>query len=198
MTQQTVGVSVGAENPNPLNQEPFTEESAPAGAAGLPPAGQVNPGVENPETFTEKAMPPDKELPSSLEEIVQRSIELRRENRDLKNRMDANAAEINRLDPIITEQFARRQIQSQKRTTGETIYIEKSVYASLVRDDDGEHSGAHQALREHGLEWLVRDNVNSNALSAYVREQRKLETEIPEGLLPFLKISEVYRVKVRQ
>ena len=168
MTQQTASTEAGAEN-NTEQREPFTEELIPDG----------------------------KELPESLKEIVERAVELRRENRDLKARMDSNTAELTRLDPIIAEQFAKRQIQSQKRTTGETIYLDKSVYASLVRDEDGEHQGAHQALRNHGLDWLVKDKVDSSSLSAWVREQQKQKTEIPEGLLPFLKISEVYRVKVR-
>ncbi len=157
----------------------------------------VDPEPFTPEPFTEELMPPAQEMPESLDELVGRAIELRRENRDLKEKMEANTAELQRMDPVIVEQFAKRQITSQKRTTGETIRIEESVYASLVRDEDGEHNGAHQALREEGLEWLVKDKVESNSLSAWVREQRKLETEIPEGLLPFLKVSKVYRVKVR-
>ena len=137
-------------------------------------------------------------LPSNLREIVQRSNRAAsRENQELKERMDANAAELKRLDPMIIERFTQRQIRQQKMLTGETVWIEKSVYASLVRDENGEHAGAHRALQEHGLEWLVKDKVDSQSLSAWVREQEKQETEIPEGLLPFLKISEIYRVKVR-
>ena len=168
MTQQTVGANAGTEPQETFQQEHSQQEMIPAGP----------------------------KLPESLEEVVARSIELRRENRDLKAKMDANAAELKRMDPII-EQFAKRQTKSQKRTTGETIYVEKSVYASLVKDGNGEHEEAHRALQEHGLEWLVKDKVDSQSLNAWVREQQQLETEIPEGLLPFLNISEVYRVKVR-
>ena len=136
-------------------------------------------------------------MPANLQELVERNIELRRDNRDLKEKTDRNSAEIAQLDKVIIEQFAARRLQQQKMQTGETRYVQKSVYASLVRDEDGEHDGAHKALRDNGLEWLVQDNVNSTSLSAWVREQRRQESEIPEGLLPFLNIAEIYRLKVR-
>ena len=177
MTQQKTGQEAGEQE---LPQDPYAEPFA-------EPLGEP-PGEETADTG---------EKPYSLEEVVARAVELRRENRDLKARMEQNTAELNRLDPVIAEQFAKRQIKSQKRTTGETIYLERNLYASLVRDDDGEHAGAHAAMREHGLEWLVKDKVDSGSLSAWVREQERQETEIPQGLLPFLKISEVYKVKVR-
>ena len=120
------------------------------------------------EPFSEKLIPEDRELPPNLKEIVERAIELHRETRELESRAKENRAELQRLDPVIIEQFGANQIQQQKMRSGETIYLEKSVYTS-----------------------------HSSPLSAWVREQRRLETEIPEGLLPFLKISEVYRVKVR-
>ena len=80
---------------------------------------------------------------------------------------------------------------------GETIYLAKEIWASLVRDEDGSVDEAHKALQEHGLGYLVQDKVDSRSLSAWVREQRREKTEIPEALLPFPKISEAYRVKTR-
>ena len=149
------------------------------------------------EPFSDRLIPEERELPTNLKEIVERAIELHRETRELEARAKENRAELQRLDPVIIEQFGANQIQQQKMKGGATIFLEKSVYTSLVQDDNGEHTGAHQALMENGLDWLVKDKVESTSLSAWVREQKRLETEIPEGLLPFLKISEVYRVKVR-
>ena len=86
---------------------------------------------------------------------------------------------------------------SRKMKTGETVYLEKSTYTSLVADANGNHNAAHQALIDYGPQWLVKDKVDSSSLSAWVREQRRDEIEIHEDLIPFLKISDVYRVKVR-
>ena len=152
--------------------------------------GGTNP--EEPFTGAEPGEPFDK--PITLQDLTNRMIELHREKRDLKTRTDNNAAEIKLLEPVISERYAAQQIQQQKTMNGETVYLQRELWASLVRDENGDLDAAHQALREHGLAWLVQDNVNGQKLSSWVREQ---ETEIPEDLLPYLKISKPYRVKVR-
>ena len=184
--------------------EPFvTKEAAPADAPAETLATQELMPQDAPadapaEPFVTKEVTPEGgNLPGNLQEMVERNIELRRDNREMKDKTDRNNAELAQLDKVIIEQFAARRLQQQKMQTGETMYIQKSVYASLVRDVDGEHNGAHKALRDNGLEWLVEDNVNSASLSGWVREQKKQESEIPEGLLPFLNISEIYRLRVR-
>ncbi len=205
MTPNTVEQDAGN-----VQQELFvTQELMPADVAAEPFVTQeVTPGVasegsEAPadapvEPFvTHEVTPEGVELPANLQEMVERNIELRRDNRELKARTEKNDAELKQLDKVIIQQFAARRLQQQKMETGETMYVQKSVYASLVHDEDGEKNGAHQALRDNGLDWLVEDNVNSSSLSGWVREQKNQESEIPEGLLPFLKISEVYRLKVR-
>ena len=155
--------------------------------------GGTNP--EEPFTGAEPGEPFDK--PITLQDLTNRMIELHREKRDLKTRTDNNAAEIKLLEPVISERYAAQQIQQQKTMNGETVYLQQELWASLVRDENGDLEAAHQALREHGLAWLVQDNVNGQKLSSWVREQEKQETEIPEDLLPYLKISKPYRVKVR-
>ena len=195
MTPNTV--EQGAGN---AQQELFvTQELMPADAPAEPFVTKEMTSADAPaEPFvTKEVTPGGGGMPANLQEMVERNIELRRDNRELKERTDRNNAELTQLDKVIIEQFAARRLQQQKMETGETMYVQKSVYASLVRDGDGEHNGAHQALRDNGLEWLVEDNVNSASLSGWVREQRKQESEIPEGLLPFLNISEIYRLRVR-
>ena len=160
---------------------------------------ETNPGTGDAplEPFANELIPPEQELPENLKEIVERAIELHREIRDMETQVKQHRAELQRLDPVIIEQFGAAQLQQQKMKTGETVYLEKSTYTSLVPDDNGEHKTAHQALIDYGPKWLVKDKVDSSSLSAWVREQRRDEIEIHEELIPFLKISDVYRVKVR-
>ena len=169
-----VGLTLGA-NPN----EPNSDE----------------PNSDEPFTGAEPGEPFDQ--PITLQDLTNRMIELHQEKRDLKTRSENNSAEIKLLEPVISKRFAAQQIQQQKTMTGETVYLQRDSWTSLVQDEDGSMEEAHQALREHGLAWLVKDNVNGRTLSAWVREQEKQETEIPEDLLPFLKISKAYKVKVR-
>ena len=126
----------------------FTKDLTPEDSE-LPEDGPVDPFV------TKDVTPESVALPENLQELVDRDIELRRDNRELKARVEKNDAELKQLDKIIVDQFAARRLQQQKLATGETVYVQKSVYASLVRDKDGEHNGAHKALRDNGLEWLV-------------------------------------------
>ena len=160
---------------------------------------ETNPGTGDAplEPFAKELIPPEVELPENLREMVERAIELHREIRDMETHVKQHRAELQRLDPVIIEQFGAAQLQQQKMRTGETIYLEKSTYTSLVPDDNGEHKMAHQALIDYGPSWLVKDKVDSSSLSAWVREQHRDEIEIHEELIPFLKISDVYRVKVR-
>ena len=150
---------------------------------------------DEPFTGAEPGEPFDK--PITLQDLTNRMIELHREKLDLKTRSENNKAEIKLLEPVISTQFAAQQIQQQKNMTGEMVYLQRDLWTSLVQNETGSVEEAHQALRDHGLAWLVKDNVNGKTLSAWVREQEKLETEIPEDLLPFLKISKAYKVKVR-
>ena len=152
------------------------------------PFGEPMPGEEpEPEPMTEV----------TLQSLVNRMIELQRKKRERKDEEDRDNAEMKRIEPIISQQFAARQIQQQKNTDGVTVFLQREIWASLVKDENGELEDAHQALRDNGLAWLVNDNVNGQKLSAWVREQERQETEIPKELLPFLKISKPYRVKVR-
>ena len=150
---------------------------------------------DEPFTGAEPGEPFDK--PITLQDLTDRMIELHREKVDLKTRLENNGAEIKLLEPVISKRFAAQQIQQQRNMKGEMVYLQRDLRASLVRDENGDLEEAHQALREHGLAWLVKDNVNGNSLSAWIREQKTQDTEIPEDLLPYLKISKPYRVKVR-
>ena len=169
-------IDQGDENLTVNLDEPLTEEDEPFT------------GAEPGEPFVS---------PITLQDLTNRMIELYREKLDLKTRSENNTAEIKLLEPVISTQFAAQQIQQQKNMKGETVFLHRDLWTSLVQDETGSVEEAHQALRDHGLAWLVKDNVNGRTLSAWVREQAKQETEIPEDLLPFLKISKAYRVKVR-
>ena len=152
------------------------------------PFGEPMPGEEpEPEPMTEV----------TLQSLVNRMIELQRKKRERKDEEDRDNAELKRIEPIISQQFAARQIQQQKNTEGVTVYLQRETWASLVKDENGSLDDAHEALRSNDLGWLVQDNVNGQRLSSWVREKEKQKEEIPASLLPFLKISKPYKVKVR-
>ena len=77
---------------------------------------------------------------------------------------------------------------------GQTAYLHEQLWASL----QGDRTEAHNALRGAGLAHLVHDNVNSNTLSAYVRELTENDEPIPKRLKPFVKVTKKFSVRVRR
>ena len=142
--------------------------------------------------------PAVREISTNLAELTQQLTASDRRIKDLEIELKEEKAKYARIEPVVLEQFAANNMQNQKLKTGETIYIRHDTYVSLTTEEDGSREEAHEALRKNGLEFLVKDNVNSTQLSGWYREKVKQEEEIPEDLLPYLKISDVFRVRVRQ
>ncbi len=105
---------------------------------------------------------------------------------DLKRRKD----ELRRLEERLLENFSRDGIQNMKTATGQTVYLNREVFARLVGDTEQ----AHTAIRQAGLGDFIKPTVNAQTLRAYVREK---EEEIPQGLQPYIDVTEVYRLRVR-
>ena len=154
-------------------------------------------GEEQPEPFAPELIP-QKPIPANLAEIIQELIDCDRRIKSLDAQIKEEKALYSRLEPVLVEQFAANNMQNQKMKTGETVFVRRDVYVSLVKAEDGSLGAAHQALRDHGLGDLVRDNVNGNQLSGWYRERMKQEEEIPVEILPYLNISDIFRVRVRQ
>ena len=162
----------------------------------MTPAAGNGEGDAQPEPFgpeTEKALP----IPVNLQELTQAYIGCDRRIKELEARLKEEKALKQKMQAPLLDQFAANGIQNQKMDTGETVFIHKTTQVSLRKNDAGELADAHQALRDHGLDYLVRDNVNGNQLSAWYREQTENEEEIPEELSPFLNVSNIFQVRVR-
>jgi len=100
------------------------------------------------------------------------------------------ATEIAALDEQLVEQFAQAGIQNIKTKTGQTVYLNREVFAKLI----GDHKKALTAFRRAGLADFIKETVNANTLRAYVRE---MDEVLPRGLQPYVDITEVYRMRMR-
>ena len=100
------------------------------------------------------------------------------------------ATEIAALDEKLVEQFAQAGIQNIKTAAGQTVYLNREVFAKLV----GDHKKALTAFRRAGLADFVKETVNAQTLRAYVRE---MDEVLPKGLQPYVDITEVYRMRMR-
>ena len=112
------------------------------------------------------------------------------QRRKLDSESKRLATEIAALDEKLVEAFAQAGIQNIKTKTGQTVYLNREVFAKLI----GDHKKALTAFRRAGLADFVKETVNANTLRAYVRE---MDEVLPKGLQPYVDITEVYRMRMR-
>ena len=113
--------------------------------------------------------------------------------RELEAQLKAHKEELAKREERLLENFSRNGIQNMKTATGQTVYLNREVFARLVGDTEQ----AHTALRRAGLGDFIKATVNAQTLRAYVREKEESEEEIPKGLQPYIDVAEVYRLRVR-
>jgi hypothetical protein len=113
---------------------------------------------------------------------------------EARRKLDAEskrlATEIAALDARLVEEFARTGIQNVKTAAGQTVYLNREIFAKLV----GDQKKAKTALRRAGLGEFIKEGVNAQTLRAYVRE---MDEVLPKGLQPYIDITEIYRVRMR-
>lgn len=73
-----------------------------------------------------------------------------------------------------------------------TVYHQSQLWASLSDNRDA----AHAAMKRAGLGDMVKETVNSQTLSSWVREVG--EENIPASVAPHIKVSESHRVRMRK
>jgi hypothetical protein len=113
---------------------------------------------------------------------------------EARRKLDAEskrlATEIAALDERLVDEFAKTGIQNVKTTTGQTVYLNREIFAKLV----GDQKKAKTALRRAGLGEFIKEGVNAQTLRAYVRE---MDEVLPRGLQPYIDITEIYRIRMR-
>ena len=179
MQQQANGTATAEENPNQEN--PNQGEPKP----GEPKPGEPKPG--NP--GTEKPGNSDSEI---LNRYAARTMEKRR----LQAREKIVTQELEELERRVTDIFAENG-WSSVATEGGTVYLHREVFARLAKDEEGGYDGAHRALEASGLGYMVKGNVNTQSLRAYVREREEYKEEIPPEAARWIIKTEMYRARVK-
>lgn len=129
--------------------------------------------------------------------------------------LEAEVKEINRkisaLEEALLEQTFEEGIDRATVTIGHdengvpikrTIYRERKVWAG----HNGDVDALNDALRQAGLEEYIKETVNTNSLSAFIREYDPdhssnpddIRARLPEPLRDVIKISEQYKLKSRR
>ena len=76
-----------------------------------------------------------------------------------------------------------------------TVYTTRQTWAGV---DPEKKEEAKEALRAYGLDAFVKEQVNSQQLSAWVRERREADEGIPPAIADVIRITEKWDVRVRR
>ena len=125
-----------------------------------------------------------------LSVLVGEYARLTEQRRKLEAEVKRLATDLAGREEVLVEEFAKAGIQNIKTTAGQTVYLNREIFAKMV----GDHVEALDAFRTAGHGDFVKETVNAQTLRAYVRQ---MDEELPEGLQPYIDITEVFRMRMR-
>lgn len=124
-------------------------------------------------------------------EVAKEHVKETRRKRDLDADLRAVNKNIERLDERLQELILAEELPVSFKCDGASVYTREQLWASAK---DGDHDALTVVLRELGLREYLPRTVNSQSLSAYVRESYDYETgefsdEIDPRLLEALNVT---------
>ena len=126
----------------------------------------------------------------ALSDMVADYAALTAERRRLESEVNAIKRDLADREAKLVEAFGEAGIQNIKTASGQTVYLNREIFARLA----GDQEEAHAAFRQAGLGDLIKEVINAQTLRAYVRE---MDEVLPEGLQPYIDVTEVYRMRMR-
>lgn len=126
-------------------------------------------------------------------EKVKRIVAIKNQLDELDAQMKALKAEYDKLEPEVIEYMTSEGIQNLA-VDGRTVYVKRQIWASVNK----ENPFALDILRDNGLGDFIEEKVNSQRISAYVREFEKAGDEIPAWCHEALNITEKYSVGMQK
>lgn len=123
------------------------------------------------------------------------------EKRELEQQLAAVKKDLANVEEGLLQELQEKGIQNIKTNRGNTVYLNREIFASII----GDKAKAVRVFRWRGLKDLVKTEVNSQTLRAYVRELCENEgastlypqDAIPQGLQPYINATEIYRLRMR-
>lgn len=133
----------------------------------------------------------------TLTQTCRTVVRLHQEVQNLDQKIKKRKEELAKAKQALLEIFQRNGIDATSTKT-HTLSLARQVFGTLKKSDD-----AISALKEQGLDWLVKETVSAQTLSAWVREQCSDEADkalpvLPGPLQPHITVYEKFDVKVRR
>ena len=109
-------------------------------------------------------------MAATTADLVNEFIELDEQRKGKDSEIDKIKERMAELEPQIMERFENAGMQSMKSTQGTVIYVRRDLWSGAK---EGADVLLLEALKSVGLGDMVKEKVNTQTLSAYVREQEK-------------------------
>lgn len=132
-------------------------------------------------------------------------VALSDEKAALDARLKVVKDELAALSDLLATQFALAGVP-RMTVNGRTVYLHRQVWAS-VQPEDGDLDAAFKVLERYDMGWMVKPTVNSQTLSARIREMEKefegldfqdFLDSLPPDLRDALRITEKFEVRSRK
>jgi len=146
-------------------------------------------------------------MAATTADLVNRFIELDEQRKAKEGEVDAIKEELRLLEPLLMERFENAGMQSMKSAKGTTLYIRREIWAGAA---EGAEELLLSSLKAVGLGDMVKEKVNTQTLSAYVREVEKerfagaavspfeIVQALPEPLRKVVAINEKHSLRTRK
>ena len=131
----------------------------------------------------------------------QKYIALNGMKKILNDKLDTVKLKMVNLEKKILEEFASEGM-TRAAVDGVTLWLDHKIWASAGGDMDG----AVAALKDAGEDDLIKESINRNTLSAWVRERapsklsspEEIQAALPGELSKAIKVTETNNIRVRK
>jgi hypothetical protein len=134
---------------------------------------------------------------------VEKYVKLAMKKEKLEADLEATKEQIKKLEEGLVEYMSDHNMQKLS-VLDRTVYLRREIWASLKDKEAGA-----AALKAHGVGWLVGESVNTQRLSAWIRElldaagdkvlqytDKAEALDLPEPVREQLRVTEKFSVRV--
>jgi hypothetical protein len=130
------------------------------------------------------------------QKVVDKYIECKRLIKDLEQELKELKKDASTVEAELLQQFMDDGVQSVKTDSGKTVYLMSQLWAG--KDPEVSDEQFLTSMKENGLEDLIQEKVNTQTLSAVMREQAGDYINLEDVSTPFgVRLSEKVSVRVR-
>ena len=120
-------------------------------------------------------------------------VQLEKDRRQLEAQLKSLKARKAKLEEQLLTEFEQTGVQNM-RVDGMTVFIHRQTWANHA----GNPAALVEAMRAAGMDEMVKVSVNTQTLSAWVRELESIEEPIPEAVAPHISVSEKFSLRTNR